>query len=147
MIGAGSCDDATARSAFAVGEGLARSGCALVCGGLGGVMEAACRGARSAGGLTIGILPGDTPDDANEWVELVIPTGMGIARNTIIVRSARALIAIDGGPGTLSEIAFALQLGVPVVSLGSWDVSADIVKADTPHSAVELALQLATRSD
>jgi len=137
------CDEATAASAFAVGEALALAGCTLVCGGLGGVMEAACRGAHSANGRTIGILPSESAHSANEWVDVVVPTGMGIARNAIIVRTASVLIAIDGGPGTLSEIAFALQLGVPVVSLGSWEVSPDIVSVDTPGEAVRRALDLA----
>ena len=143
VIGAGTCDQNTAATAFAVGEALAEAGATLVCGGLGGVMEAVCRGARSRGGLTIGVLPGDTADAANQWVDVAVPTGMGIARNVIIVRTAQALIAVAGGPGTLSEIAVALQLGVPVVSIGSWDVSAEIVQVETPHAAVERALMLA----
>lgn len=143
MIGAGACDDSVAARAFAVGEALAAAGCTLVCGGLGGVMAAACRGARSQGGRTIGILPGDSAAEANEWVEIAVPTGLGIARNVIIVRTARALIAVDGGPGTLSEIAFALQLGVPVVSLGSWEVSPEIERAESPEEAVARALALA----
>src|SRR5512139_2867597 len=113
VIGAGSCDEMTATMAFDIGKGIAEAGYALVCGGLGGVMEAACRGASEAGGVTIGILPGDTIAGANQFVTIPIATGIGIARNVIIVRSSRALIAISGGSGTLSEIAFALQLGIP----------------------------------
>jgi len=143
VIGAGACDEHVAARAFAVGEALAAAGCTLVCGGLGGVMTAACRGARSRGGHTIGILPGDSAADANEWVETAIPTGLGVARNVIIVRTARALIAVDGGPGTLSEIAFALQLGVPVVSLGSWEISPEIISAESAEEAVARALELA----
>jgi uncharacterized protein (TIGR00725 family) len=143
VIGAGSCDDATARMAYEIGKGIAGAGYALVCGGLGGVMEAACRGASEGGGLTIGILPGDTIAGANPYVTLPIATGLGIARNVIIVRSSRVLIAISGGPGTLSEIAFALQLGVPVVSLKSFIFSEQLVQArDTQHALAE-ALKLA----
>jgi len=108
-------------------------------------MEAACRGARSEGGLTLGIMPEETAEHANDYVDIVIPTGMGVARNAIIVRAAHALIAIAGGPGTLSEIAFAVQLGVPVVSLGSWDVFPDIEQVDTADRAVSRALEIAAR--
>ena len=143
IIGAGSCDATVAARAEAVGRHIAEAGWTLVCGGLGGVMEAACRGAAQAGGTTVGVLPGDTADGANPHVSLAIPTGMGVARNVIIVRSAAVLIAVDGGPGTLSEIAYALQLGVPVVSLGSWDVSPEIEQVDSPEAAVARAIELA----
>jgi len=143
VIGARECDADVARQAEAVGRHIAERGYALVCGGLGGVMEAACRGAASVGGMTVGVLPGDALSDANAHVAVRLATGMGIARNVIIVRSAAAVIAIAGGPGTLSEIAHALQLGVPVVSLGSWDVSPDVHRADTPEQAVAVALRLA----
>lgn len=143
VIGAGSCSAEVARVAEEVGRRLAEAGCALICGGLGGVMEAACRGAREAGGVTIGVLPGDSAHGANPFVTWPIVTGMGIARNVIIVRSASAVIAVDGGPGTLSEIAHCLQLGVPVVSVGSWDVSPRVEQVDTPRAAVDRALELA----
>jgi len=132
-----------AARAESVGRHIAEAGWTLVCGGLGGVMEAACRGGAQAGGTTVAVLPGNTADDANPHVSLAIPTGMGVARNVIIVRSARALIAVDGGPGTLSEIAYALQLGVPVVSLGSWEVSPEIEQAGSPEEAVARAIELA----
>lgn len=106
-------------------------------------MEAACRGAADADGLTIGILPGDNADTANRYVRIPIATGLGIARNVIIVRSSRVLIAISGGPGTLSEIAFALQLGVPVISLDSHTPSSEIIVATDPEHAVREALRLA----
>ena len=106
-----------------MGQRLAKQGVALICGGLGGVMEAACKGARSAGGLTIGILPGDDRHAANAYVDVPIVTGMGYARNAIVVKSAQAIIAIDGSYGTLSEIAFALQGGIPVVGLDTWSLS------------------------
>jgi uncharacterized protein (TIGR00725 family) len=143
VIGAGSCDEMTATMAYDVGKGIALAGYALVCGGLGGVMEAACRGAADAGGVTIGILPGDTIAGANPFVSIPIATGMGPARNVIIVRSSRALIAISGGSGTLSEIAFALQLGVPIVSLKSFILSEQLIQARDPKHALEEALKLA----
>jgi uncharacterized protein (TIGR00725 family) len=143
VIGAGSCDGRIRDLAYRVGKGIAEAGHALVCGGLGGVMEAACHGAHDAGGTTIGILPGDSPGSANRYVDFPIATGIGVARNVIIVRSSRVLIAISGGPGTLSEIAFALQLGVPVVSLESHTPSPDITVANDPDDAVRKALRRA----
>ncbi len=122
-----------------VGGLLAEAGALLVCGGLGGVMEAACRGARSKLGFTIGLLPGDSREDANGWVSLAIPTGMGEARNVLIVRAADAVIAIGGGWGTLSEVAFALKRGTPVISLGSFALD-PVVPAGSPAEAAELAL-------
>ena len=122
-----------------VGGLLAEAGTVLVCGGLGGVMEAACRGARSKLGFTIGLLPGERRDDANGWVSLAIPTGMGEGRNFLIVRAADAIIAIGGGWGTLSEVAFALKHGTPVISLGSFALEG-VVPADSPESATKLAL-------
>jgi hypothetical protein len=122
-----------------VGGLLAEAGALLVCGGLGGVMEAACRGARSKLGFTIGLLPGDSREDANGWVSLAIPTGMGEARNVLIVRAAEAIIAIGGGWGTLSEVAFAMKRGTPVISLGSFALEG-VVPAGSPAEAAELAL-------
>lgn len=142
IIGAGQCDDDVARTAYAVGGGIAAGGYGIVCGGLGGVMEAACHGASDAGGLTVGVLPGDAVDSANPHVQIRIATGMGIARNVIIVRSSAVVIAISGGPGTLSEIAHCLQLGVPVVGLHTHDVSSEMVRMETPQAAVEQALIL-----
>lgn len=143
VIGAGTCDDRIRDIAYRVGKGIALAGQTLVCGGLGGVMEAACHGAYDAGGTTIGILPGDSFRSANRYVTLPIVTGLGIARNVIIVRSSRALIAVSGGPGTLSEIAFALQLDVPVVSLESHTPSPAVTVARDPEHAVREALRLA----
>jgi uncharacterized protein (TIGR00725 family) len=143
VIGAGTCDDRIHDLAYRVGKGIAAAGYPLICGGLGGVMEAACHGARDEGGTTIGILPGDSPQSANRHVTIPIATGIGIARNVIIVRSSRALIAVSGGSGTLSEIAFALQLGVPVVSLESHTPSPDITIATDSEDAVRAALQQA----
>ena len=120
MIGPGAAEPADLDRAEAVGAALADAGAVLVCGGLGGVMEAACRGASGAGGLTVGLLPGDTRERANDWVEVAIPTGLGEARNVLIVRAASAVIAIGGGWGTLSEMALAIRAGKPVVGLESW---------------------------
>jgi uncharacterized protein (TIGR00725 family) len=120
IIGAGQCDRPTHDLAYQMGAQLAQQGYTLICGGLGGVMAAACEGAKQYHGSTIGILPGDTPNAAKLWVDIAIPTGMGEARNFIIVRSAAALIAIGGEYGTLSEIAIALKLGKPLVGLNTW---------------------------
>jgi uncharacterized protein (TIGR00725 family) len=111
----------------------------LICGGLGGVMEAACRGAKQTGGTTVGILPGDDRSAANPYVDIVIPTGLGEARNAIVVRSADALIAIGGAYGTLSEIAFALKAGKRVVGLGTWEVEG-VLAGGSPAAAVESVL-------
>ncbi len=123
VVGGGVCSDAEAALAREVGARLAEAGIGVVCGGGGGVMAAACEGARRAGGLTIGILPGNSRTEANPWVDIALPTGLGEARNTLIVRCARAVIAIGGEFGTLSEIAFALKLGIPVIGLDTWELS------------------------
>ncbi len=141
VIGAGECNDEIRGLAYRVGSHIARAGWGLVCGGLGGVMEGACHGAWDAGGLTVGILPGESPDSANRFVKVAIATGMGIARNAIIVRSARVAIAIGGRYGTLSEIAYCLQLGVPVISLQSHEVSPEIIQVRTPEEAVQKAAE------
>jgi len=121
VVGGGSADEATCRTARRLGRLLAESGCVVVCGGLGGVMEAASRGAAEAGGHVIGILPGQDTRDANQWVTHPVATAMGHARNVIIAHTADFLVAVDGGTGTLSEIAIARKLGKEVFSLGSWD--------------------------
>ena len=111
VIGGGQCTKKEARLAEEVGRELAKRGAVLVCGGLGGVMEAACRGARSRGGVTLGLLPGTDRDEANGWVIVAVPTGLGEARNALVVRAADAVVAIGGGWGTLSEIALAMKTG------------------------------------
>ena len=123
-----------------MGRELGSRGVVLVCGGLGGVMEAACRGAKEAGGTTVGILPGTDRSDANEFVDVPIATGLGEGRNAILVRSAEALIAIGGGYGTLSEIALALRRGNRVVGLGTWDIEG-VEPAGSPEAAVETVLR------
>jgi uncharacterized protein (TIGR00725 family) len=146
VVGGGVCSPEEAALAEAVGRRLATAGATLICGGMGGVMAAACRGAKSAGGLTIGVLPGFSAADANPHVEIPIVTGVGEARNVIIVRTAAVVIAVGGEFGTLSEIAFALKLGRPVVGLGTWELAREgrpthaIVEAQTPEEAVRLAL-------
>ena len=136
-------------AAEAVGRALAEAGALLICGGRGGVMEAACRGAKAAGGITIGILPGTHQGEANAYVDIPIVTGIGVARNAIIARTAQAVVAVGGSYGTLSEIAFALAFGVPVVGLGTWKIEreghppAPLVHAGTPEEAVTCALALA----
>lgn len=123
VVGGAACTPEEAILAEEVGRLVARRGALLICGGRGGVMEAACRGARSTGGTTIGILPGDDRDDANRWVSIPIATGLGLARNAIVARAADVLIAVAGGPGTLSEIALGLSMGKAVVSLSGWDLT------------------------
>jgi uncharacterized protein (TIGR00725 family) len=131
-----------------VGREIARRGATLVCGGMGGVMEAACRGAAAEGGLTIGILPGDSRRDANPYVKIPIITGVGYARNVAVVKSARAVIAVDGSYGTLTEIGYALQSGIPVIGLGTWELTINgkkdknIITAKNTADAVEKALEL-----
>ena len=128
-----------------VGRLLAGRGCVVVCGGLGEVMEAAARGAKEAGGTTVGILPGESVDAANEWIDYAVATGTGHARNLAVVASCEAAIAVGGRWGTLAEIGFARVLGRPVVVLEpGWEVEGEgVERAATPVEAVELALRLA----
>jgi uncharacterized protein (TIGR00725 family) len=141
VCGAGSCDAETSARAEKVGRAIAEAGAIMVCGGLDGVMEAAARGAKEAGGLTVGILPGPDTSDANLWIEVAVATDMGHARNAIIVRTADAVVAVGGAYGTLSEVGLALKMGKPVVSLGSWEVSDHVIRAETPKQAVSMALE------
>ncbi|HET9156806.1 MAG TPA: TIGR00725 family protein, partial [Myxococcaceae bacterium] len=123
VVGSGSAERDQLVLAEEVGRLLATRGAIVVCGGLGGVMEAACRGAKSVGGMTVGLLPGSDRRDANAWVDVAIPTGLGEARNALVVRAADVLIAIGGEFGTLSEIALALKTGKPVVGIDTWELS------------------------
>lgn len=127
-------------AALEVGRLIARAGAVVVCGGLGGVMEAACRGAREEGGLAIGILPGSSPADANPWVDVAVATGLGYTRNALVVMNADAVIAVDGEYGTLSEIAYGKIHGKTVVGLGTWEVKG-VEPAATPEEAVRMALE------
>ncbi len=145
VVGTGDATAMLAGLAEQVGSELARAGATIVCGGLGGVMEAACRGARSAGGATVGILPGSDRAAANEWVQIVVATGLGELRNGLIIRAVDAVVAIGGSYGTLSEVALALKAEVPVVGLQTWAIDGIEVVADAP-TAVARALELAARS-
>ncbi len=147
VIGGGECTAREAELAGEVGRELARNGAVLVCGGLGGVMEAACRGASTEGGLTVGILPGNSRQAANPYVQIPVVTGMGEARNVVVVKTAGAVIAVGGGYGTLSEIGHALRIGKPVIGLDTWSISRDnrvdsrIIPAGSPSAAVSRALE------
>lgn len=147
VVGASTATPEELELAREVGRLIAKAGATLVCGGLGGVMEAASRGAFEEGGFTIGILPGNSRDDANPYIKVAVATGMGEARNVIIVKSCVCLIAIGGGYGTLSEIATGMRLGVPVVGLLTWEVKGRdpdvVVRAGSARDAVERALEIA----
>jgi uncharacterized protein (TIGR00725 family) len=151
VIGDSSCSPEEAKLAESVGELLAQQGTTILCGGLGGVMEAACRGAKSKGGLTIGILPGQDPSTANPWVDIPVVTGIGEARNVAVVKSAQAVIAIGGRYGTLSEIAYALQSNIPVIGLNTWSLSRNgqkddsIIRVRSAAEAVDKAISLTKR--
>jgi len=146
VFGGSSPTEAQASLAEEVGRALAEAGAVLVCGGRGGVMEAACRGAKRAGGVTVGVLPGLDAGEANPYVDIPIVTGMGEARNAIIARTAEVAIAVGGSYGTLSEIALALSFDRPVVGLKTWVMeregrpSVPIVRAETAEAAVKEAL-------
>ena len=152
VIGAGEGDEEILRDAEEVGRGIAEAGAVLVCGGLGGVMEAASRGASEAGGTVLGILPTLSPADANPYVTHAVATGTGHARNLAVVASGEAVIAVGGEWGTLSEIAYARKLGRPVVAIQSWTLrnragtDLGIVEAETAEEAVSAALARSGRS-
>lgn len=139
VIGGAKCSDYARKTAYDLGKKLAEGGHTLVCGGLGGVMEAVCCGATDGGGAAIGILPGEK-DEANPWVSIAIATGMGHARNVVIIKSADAVIALPGEYGTLSEIALALKMRKKVISLHSW-VIPGVITAKTAEEAVLLLLE------
>ena len=153
VIGGSQASKEEVKLAEEVGRELAKQGATLVCGGLGGIMEAACRGAQSEGGVTIGILPGGSRQTANPYVQIPIVTNLGEARNVVVVKSAEAVIAIGGGYGTLSEIGHALRNGIPVIGLNTWSLSKNgqlddsIIPAQNPIEAVNIALSLVTRAN
>jgi uncharacterized protein (TIGR00725 family) len=136
VIGGNKCNARIAKIAEDLGKEIARLGASLVCGGLGGVMEAACRGAKSAGGETIGILPGNNKEDANPFVDIKIPTGLGYARNILVVKTADIVVAVDGKYGTLSEIAHALQMGKTVIGIETWEIEG-VVQVESVGEAVQ----------
>ncbi len=143
VVGAGEADELQHDHARRLGRALAQAGAIVVCGGLGGVMEAACQGASEAGGLTLGILPGTDRAAANPYVDVAIPTGLGELRNGLVVRTADAVVAVGGAFGTLSEIALAIKTGVPVVGLGTWDLARPGIRpASSPEDAAARALAL-----
>lgn len=152
VIGAGDADPDAVAAAEAVGAELAARGAVVVCGGRGGVMEAACRGAQAAGGTTVGLLPDDDRRHANAYLTVSVPTGMGELRNGLVARAGDAVIAVGGEFGTLSEIGFALQLGRPVIGLRTWQLArrgsaVDAVQeANDPGEAVARALAAVAQS-
>ena len=144
VVGGSSCSSEEAEWAATVGRLLAEHGAVLLCGGLGGVMEAAARGAQQAGGLTVGMLPGADPNEANPYIDVPLATGMGEMRNALIVRAAQAVIAIGGGWGTLSEIALAQRTEKPVIGLhDSFRNAIEMPRATSAAEAVEWALERA----
>jgi uncharacterized protein (TIGR00725 family) len=142
VIGASQPAQSELATAEAVGEELGAAGAVLICGGRGGVMAAACRGAHTQGGLTVGLLPGLDREEANQWVTVAIPTGLGELRNGLVARAADVLIAVGGGYGTLSEIALALRAGKPVLGLATWHIDG-VTPMASPEQAVATALELA----
>jgi len=140
IIGAGSCESSVEELAAEVGREIARKDAVLVCGGLGGVMTAAARGAKEVGGFTVGILPGSSTQDANVYIDFPIATNMGQARNAVIVQTADVLIAVSGGYGTLSEIAMALKIGKTVIAIQNRFSIPGLKTAQTPIEAVQKAL-------
>ncbi|MBD3271879.1 MAG: TIGR00725 family protein, partial [Elusimicrobia bacterium] len=144
VIGASECDAKTGSVAEQLGELIALKGHHLVCGGLGGVMRYACKGAKKKGGLTVGILPGASTFTKNEYVDIPIVTAMSHARNAIIVRTADILVAVGGKYGTLSEIALAKAINKTVIAIHSWDIP-DVIAVNTPREAMGMIEQLMTK--
>ncbi len=145
VIGGHSCTPEVEEIALNLGKELAKVVDILVTGGLSGIMKAVCQGFKAGGGLTIGILPGYQKSDANEFVDIAIPTGLGLARNVLVVKSADIVVALPGRAGTLSEIAYCLQFDVPVISLNSWEIKG-VIKVNTVDEAVEKVREILIRS-
>ncbi len=151
VIGASNTDKKNLSTAFKVGQLIASNKGVVICGGLGGIMESVCKGAKSKNGLTVGILPGNDPNDSNDWVDIKIPTGIGYARNVLVVNASKVSIAISGAFGTLSEIGHALAENKKVIGLNTWNLdqkhidynNIDIIHQDTPEKAVKLAFKYA----
>ncbi|HEX2295114.1 MAG TPA: TIGR00725 family protein [Actinomycetota bacterium] len=152
VVGAGMPDAALEQVAEEIGRALGRAGAVVLCGGLSGVMEAACRGCRAEGGTSVGILPGDDRRAANEFVDVALTTGMGEMRNALIVRAADVVVAVGGEYGTLSEVAFALKIGRPVVGYDTWELAKrggrddGILRVSSGAEAAAAALRLAAAS-
>jgi uncharacterized protein (TIGR00725 family) len=147
VIGASQPPEELLPIAEKVGKEIAKRGGILICGGMGGIMEFACKGAKSEGGITVGILPTMTRDAANPYIDIPIVTGMGYARNIIVVLSSEAIIAIDGAFGTLTELAFALHFGIPIVGIRTWHMESEytevkgIIYIEEPEEAVRIAME------
>ena len=135
VIGGKKCSKKVEHLAHNLGKNLAKVVDILICGGLSGTMEAVCQGFKASGGLTIGIIPSYNKNDANKYVDIIIPSGLGLARNILVVKSADIVVALPGEAGTLSEIAYALQFGIPIISLRSWDISG-VVKTATVEEVI-----------
>ena len=144
VIGASSAEAIDENIAYEIGQEIALKGYILLCGGMGGIMEAACRGAKLNNGTTVGILPGENSSDANMYIDIPIVTGLSHARNIIIIRSCDVIIAVGGEFGTLSEIAFALKLNKPLIGINTWNVSESIIKVYSAKQAVARAVELIT---
>jgi uncharacterized protein (TIGR00725 family) len=140
VIGGSKPDTKSRQVAFEAGQLIAEKGAILICGGLSGVMEAASRGAKQAGGLTIGILPGNSPQDANPYIDIAVATGLGYGRNSLVAMNSDVIIAIDGRYGTLTEIAYGSIYGKKIIGLGTWDIEG-VIKAESAEEAVNLALK------
>ena len=146
VIGGHSCTKEVEQIAQELGKKLAKVADILVSGGLSGTMKAVCQGFKAGGGLTIGIIPSYDKNDANNFVDIAIPTGLGLARNVLVVKSADVVVALPGEAGTLSEMAYGLQFGIPVISLNSWDIKG-VIKVSTVEEAIEKVKQLFGRSE
>ncbi len=140
VIGGSKPDTRSRQVAFNVGQLIAEKGAILICGGLSGVMEASSRGAKQAGGLTIGILPGNSPQDANPNIDIAIATGLGYGRNSLVAMNSDVIIAVDGQYGTLTEIAYGRIYGKKIIGLGTWDIEG-VIKAESAEEAVNTALK------
>ena len=144
VVGGHSCTPEVEKEAQELGAELAKVVEILTCGGLSGVMEAVCKGFKSSGGLTIGFIPTYNKADANKFVDISIPTGLGLARNVLVVKSADLVIALPGRAGTLSEIAYCIQFSIPVISLNSWDIPG-VIKTKTVAETIEKVKELLKR--
>ncbi|MDX9858932.1 MAG: TIGR00725 family protein [candidate division Zixibacteria bacterium] len=145
VVGAGKCSRKLRDRAAEVGRYVAEHGGVVVCGGLGGIMEGAAKGAKEAGGTTIGILPTSERSDANDYIDFAIPTGLGEVRNVLVVRTADVVVAFPGKYGTLTEIAYALHAGKPVISINAWRLGDEMTYVEDPVEAARLAMEMAEK--